>query len=84
LTVEHNAGTNQAEVERVTKAGAFVLMGKVAGVLSVTRFVDIFLYVFVFFLFCLHVCFVLMGKWLVSRYFYFSSTLQSFVFVFIL
>jgi len=37
LTVEHNAGVNQQEVKRIQDAGAFVVMGKVAGVLSVTR-----------------------------------------------
>ena len=37
LTVEHNAAVNQQEVKRIQDAGAFVVMGKVAGVLSVTR-----------------------------------------------
>jgi len=37
LTVEHNAEKNQKEVQRIQEMGAYVVMGKVAGVLSVTR-----------------------------------------------
>ena len=37
LTVEHNADKNSKEVQRVQEMGAFVVNGKVAGVLSVTR-----------------------------------------------
>jgi len=37
LTVEHNAAKNEKEVQRIQEGGAFVVNGKVAGSLSVTR-----------------------------------------------
>jgi len=37
LTVEHNAAKNEKEVQRIQEGGAFVVQGKVAGSLSVTR-----------------------------------------------
>ena len=37
LTVEHNAGKNESEVQRINEGGGFIVNGKVIGSLSVTR-----------------------------------------------
>jgi len=37
LTVEHNAGKNEKEIKRLQDMGCFIIGGKVAGILSVTR-----------------------------------------------